>query len=251
MAFSLETIMDGQLFVTLKNNRMVLGWNTGTVIPHRNDQVTTFSIQNNLQRSPAKMQCILDQITDDQTEFDWILKNSHLVNLRSYFYSDSSLRKHCLLSLACGGFAQMSGELGIAGFDRFDQCFEHSLADIKRGQRKLRRFGASDFQQLIDQSPASEGPTKNALYCFFLPLSEWSHSPGLFDQGTGCRLNQEERPFQLVYQKLCVQRAKEIVRTGHRWRRFFSHNCSLENLAGGGGFRPPASATTPRFVLVR
>ena len=32
MAFSLETIMDGQLFVTLKNSRMVLGWNTRTVI---------------------------------------------------------------------------------------------------------------------------------------------------------------------------------------------------------------------------
>src|SRR6266540_1393627 len=173
MAFSLETIMDGQLFVTLKNSRMVLGWNTGTVILHTNDQVTTFSVQNNLQRSSAKMQCILDQITDDQTEFDRILKNSHPGDLRSYFYSDSSLRKHYLLSLACGGFAQTRGELGIAAFDRFDQCFEHSLADIKRGQRKLRRFGPSDFQQL------------------------------------------------------CVQRAKEIVRTGRRWRKFFSHNCSV------------------------
>src|ERR671923_2778043 len=125
MAFSLEIIMDGQLFVTLKNSRMVLGWNTRTVILNRNDQVTTFSIQNNFQRSSAKMQCILDQITDDQIEFDRILKNSHLIDPRGYFYSDSSLRKHCLLSLACGGFAQTSGELGIAAFERFDQCFEH------------------------------------------------------------------------------------------------------------------------------
>src|SRR6266581_6857806 len=177
MAFSLETIMDGQLFVTLKNSRMVLGWNTRTVILHRNDQVIPFAIHNNLQRSAAKMQCILDQITNDQSEFDRILKNSHPIDLRNYFYSDSSLRKHCVLSLACSGFAQTSGQLGIAGFDRFDQYFEHSLADIKRGQRKLRRFGPSDFQQLIDQFPASQGPVKNALQRFFLPLSEGSHSP--------------------------------------------------------------------------
>src|SRR5262249_1334489 len=189
VAFSLEIIMDGQLFVTLKNSRMVLGWNTRTVILHRNDQVTTFSIQNNLQRSSAKMQCILDQITDDQIEFDRILENSYPIDLRGYFYTDSGLREHRLLSLACGGFAQTSGELGIAAFDRFDQYFEHSLADIKRGQRKLRRFGPSDFKQLIDQSPASQGPTKNALYRFFLALSEWSHSPGLFDQVAGCRLD--------------------------------------------------------------
>src|SRR4030095_3503168 len=227
MAFSLEPIMDGQLFVTLKNSRMVLGWNTRTVILHRNDQVIAFSVLNNLQRSAAKMQCVLDQITDDQTEFDRILKNSHPIEPRSHFYSYSRLRKHCPLSLACGGFAQTSGELGIAAFDRFDQYFEHSLADIKRGQRKLRRFGPSDFQQLIDQSPAAQCPTKDALYRFFLPLSEWSHSPGFFDQGTGRRLDQCERPFQLVDQKLCVQRAKEIVRIGRRWRRFFSHNCSV------------------------
>src|SRR5262245_17409032 len=154
MAFSLETIMDGELFVTLKNSSMVLGWNTRTVILYRNYQIITFPIHNDLQRSSAKMQCILEQITDDQIEFDRILKTSHPTDLRSYSYSDSSLRKHCLLSLACGGFAQTSGELGIAGFDRFDQCFEHSLPDIKRDQRKLRRFSPSDFQQLIDQSPA-------------------------------------------------------------------------------------------------
>src|SRR6266550_3128424 len=162
MAFSLETIMDGQLFVTLKNSRMVLGWNTRTVILHRNDQVIPFAIHNNLQRSAAKMQCILDQITDDQSEFDRILKNSHPIDLRSYFYSYSGLRKHSLLSLAWGGFAQTRGESGIAAFDRFDQYFEHRLADIKRGERKLRRFGPSDFQQLIDQTLAAQGPTKNA-----------------------------------------------------------------------------------------
>ncbi len=190
MAFSLETLMDGQLFVTLENSRMVLGWNTRTVILHRNYQVSTFSIHNNLQPSAAKMQCILDQITDDQSEFDRILKNSQPIGLRSYFHCDSSVCKHRLLRIARGGFAQASGELGITDFDRFDQCFEHSLADIKRRQRKLRRFGPSDFQQLIDQCPSSQGSTKNALYRFFLPLGQWSHSPGLFDQGTGRRLDQ-------------------------------------------------------------
>src|SRR5215467_6647077 len=227
MAFSLETIMDGQLFVTLKNSRMVLGRNTRTVIPHRNDHVVTFSIDNNLQQPPAKMQCILDQITDDQIELNQILKNSHPIDLRSHFYSDPSLRKRCLLSFACGGFAQTSGELRIAAFNGFYQCFEHGLADIKGGQRKLRRFGPSNFQQLVDQSSASQRPTKNALHRFLLPVSEWSHSPGPFDQGTGCRLDQYERPFQFVYQKLRVQRAKKIVRTGCRWRKFFSHNCSV------------------------
>src|SRR5262245_52971023 len=176
------------------------------------------------------MQCILDQITDDQIEFDRILENSYPIDLRGYFYTDSGLREHRRLSLTCGGFAQTSGELGIAAFDRFDQYFEHSLADIKRCQRKLRRFRPSDFKQLIDQSPASQGPTKNALYRFFLALSEWSHSPGLFDQVAGCRLDYYEWPFQLVYQELCVQRAKEIVRTGRRCRRFFSHNCSVVSL---------------------
>src|SRR5690242_10236840 len=136
------------------------------------------------------MQSILDQITDDQPELDRILKNSQPIALRSYSYSDSSLRQHCLLSLVCDGFTQMSGELSIVALDRFDQCFEHSLADVKRGQRKLRRFGLSDFQQLIDQSLTSQCPTKNALYRFFLPLSERSHSPGLFNQRTGCRLDQ-------------------------------------------------------------
>src|ERR1041385_2988124 len=109
------------------------------------------------------MQCILDQITDDQSEFDWILKNSRLIDLGSYFQSDSSLCKHRLLSLAGAGFAQTSGELGIAGFDRFDQYVEHSLTDIKRGERKLRRFGSPDLQKLIDQSPASHGPAQDTL----------------------------------------------------------------------------------------
>src|SRR5262245_25082766 len=155
--------MEGQLFVTLKNGRMMLGRNTRTVILDRNDQVSTFSIQHNLQRSPAKVQCILDQIADDQSEFDRILKNSQPIDLRSYFYRDSRLRQHCLLRVACGGFAQTSGELSIAAFDRFEQYFEHGLADIKRGQRKLRRFGPSDFQQLIDQSLAAQAAAKNAL----------------------------------------------------------------------------------------
>src|SRR4029079_10277075 len=115
MAFSLETIMDGELFVTLKNRRMVLGWNTRTIILNCNDQITAFSIQSNLERSSAKMQCILDQIADDQSEFDWILKNSNLIDLASYFESDSSLCKLRVLSLAGAGFAQTSGELGIAG----------------------------------------------------------------------------------------------------------------------------------------
>ena len=148
MAFSLETIMDGQLFVTLKNSRMVLGWNTRTVILHRNDQVIPFAIHNNLQRSAAKMQCILDQITNDQSEFDRILKNSHPIDLRSYFYSYSGLRKHSLLSLAWGGFAQTRGESGIAAFDRFDQYFEHRLADIKPDEHiALPKEKAREFER--------------------------------------------------------------------------------------------------------
>src|SRR5262245_9321480 len=116
MAFPFETLMDVQLFVALKNRRLVLGWNTRTIVLNRNDQVIALSIHSNLQRAAAKMQCILEQITDDQSEFDRVLKNSQPIDRRRYFDRDSGFRQRGLLSLARGRFAQATGELGIAAF---------------------------------------------------------------------------------------------------------------------------------------
>ena len=60
VALALETVIGGNLFIALKDCRVVLRWNTGAVILDEDNKIIIFTIQNNVQTGPPIMKCILD-----------------------------------------------------------------------------------------------------------------------------------------------------------------------------------------------